>query len=247
MRRIQGREKEKMKIALCDDQKIVLEELQEWIEKYFISNQLQAEVLTFSKPSEMFQYMNTESVDLIFLDLVFENEEEDGIKWAKRIKTQYPNAVIIILTAYENRYKEGFEARAFRFMTKPIIEQELFEYLKVALEELQMTEHITLMRRGIMHNIMFRDVLYFTAQAGGSEMWTRKDMFYCDESLLHWESNVPSNMFFRCHSKYLVNLSHVMHYDNHVLTLINGEKIPVSRRRWKDFQIAYMKYDTGMK
>ena len=132
MRRIQGREKEKMKIALCDDQKIVLEELQEWIEKYFVSHQLQAEVLTFSKPSEMFQYMNTESVDLIFLDLVFENEEEDGIKWAKRIKTQYPNAVIIILTAYENRYKEGFEARAFRFMTKPIIEQELFEYLKVA-------------------------------------------------------------------------------------------------------------------
>ena len=234
-----------MKIALCDDQKIVLEELQGWIERYYELNQLHAEFLTFSKPSELFQYMKTGSIDLIFLDLVFGNEQEDGIIWAKRIKAQHPNAIIIILTAYENRYKEGFEARAFRFMTKPIIEKELFEYLKVAMEELQLTEHITLVRRGITHNIMLRDVLYFTAQAGGSEMWTRKDMFYCDESLLHWENRLPSNMFFRCHSKYLVNLSHVTHYDNHVLTLINGEKIPVSRRRWKAFQIAFMKYDTG--
>lgn len=234
-----------MKIALCDDNKIFLAELQEWIEKYYHLRQLQADLFSFSKPSELFQYMNTENVDIIFLDLEFGSETEDGIVWAKRIKAQHPNAIIIILTAYENRYKEGFEAKAFRFMTKPIIEKELFEYLKVAMEELQLTEHITLIRRGIKHNIMIRDVLYFTAQAGGSEMWTRKDMFYCDESLLHWEKELPSNMFFRCHSKYLINLSHVMHYDNHVLTLINGEKIPVSRRRWKEFQIAYMKYDTS--
>lgn len=235
-----------MKIALCDDQRNVLVELQEWIEKYCEKNQLQAEFLPFSKPSELFQYMNKERVDLIFLDLEFEDEEEDGIRWAKKIKTQYPNSIIIILTAYENRYKEGFEARAFRFMTKPIVEKELFEYLKVSMEELQLTEHIKLMRRGIEYNIMLRDVLYFTAQAGGSELWTRKDIFYCDESLLQWESKLPSNMFFRCHSKYLVNLSHVIHYENHVLTLINGEKIPVSRRRWKAFQMAYMKFDTGV-
>lgn len=234
-----------MKIALCDDNRIFLKELQEWIEKYFYSKQLQAEFFIFSKPSELFQYMNAENVDIIFLDLEFGNEAEDGIMWAKRIKVQHPNVITIILTAYENRYKEGFEAKAFRFMTKPIIENELFEYLKVAMEELQLTEYISLMRRGINHNIMIRDVLYFTAQAGGSEMWTRKDMYYCDESLLHWEGKMPSNLFFRCHSKYLVNLSHVTHYDNHVLTLVNGEKIPVSRRRWKAFQIAYMKFDTG--
>ncbi len=234
-----------MKIALCDDHQIVLEQLQELIEKYFGSKQLQAELISFPKPSDLFSYMNRESIDIIFLDLEFEDEAEDGIMWAKKIKVQHPGAIIIILTAYEKRYKEGFEARAFRFMTKPVIEKELFEYLNGAMEKMQLAQCITLVRRGITHNIMLRDVFYFTAQAGGSEVWTKKDIFYCDESLLQWESRVPANMFFRCHSKYLVNLSHVMHYDNHVLTLINGEKIPVSRRRWKAFQIAYMKFDTG--
>lgn len=233
-----------MKIALCDDHQIVLEELREWIEKYCDVHQIQMELCTFAKPSELFQNMGREKMDLVFMDLEFGDEKEDGIMWAKKIKAQDPNTIIIILTAYENRYKEGFEARAFRFMTKPIVEKELFEYLKVALEELQMTESILLTRRGIEYRILLRDILYFTAQAGGSEMWTRKDMFYCDESLLHWEGKMPDNMFFRCHSKYLVNLTHVVKYENHMLTLVNGEKIPVSRRRWKEFQIAYMKFDT---
>ena len=29
------------------------------------------------------------------------------------------------------------------------------------------------------------------------------------------------------------------------ITLVNGEMIPVSRRRWKAFQMAYMKFDTS--
>ena len=178
------------------------------------------------------------------MDLEFCDEKEDGIVWLKKIKKAFPNVIVIILTAYENRYKEGFEARAFRFMTKPIVEQELFGYLQVSMEELEFTESISLTRRGMEHNILVRDICYLSAQSGGSEVWTRKDVFYCDESLLHWEKNLPKTIFFRCHSKYLVNLAHVVSFENQILTLSDGEKIPVSRRKWTAFQLAYMKFDT---
>ena len=39
-------------------------------------------------------------------------------------------------------------------------------------------------------------------------------------------------------------MAHVVSFSNQIITLANGEKIPVSRRRWKSFQLAYMKYDT---
>lgn len=55
---------------------------------------------------------------------------------------------------------------------------------------------------------------------------------------------LPMTTFFRCHSKYLVNLAHVIKFEHQIVTLVNGEKIPVSRRRWKAFQLAYMKFDT---
>lgn len=233
-----------MKIVLCDDQKIIADELGRFIKKFNQQNSMQNEFLYFSKPSELFAYMQEEPVDILFMDLEFCDAFEDGILWLKKIKTYFPRTVVIILTAYENRYKEGYEARAFRFMTKPIEEKELFEYLHVSMEELQLTKSISLIRRGIPYNIFIRDICYFSAQSGGSELWTRTDMYCCEESLIEWERRLPAAVFFRCHSKYLVNLTQVTKFEHQILTLVNGKKIPVSRRKWKAFQLAYMKFDT---
>lgn len=233
-----------MKIVLCDDHETIFEQLSQLIKKYDDEHQMQNDFLYFSKPSLLFQYMQEETVDLIFMDLDFCDASEDGIVWSKKIKAAFPRTVLIILTAYENRYKEGYEARAFRFMTKPIEEKELFEYLNVSIEELDLTESISLTRRGIPHKILLRDICYFSAQSGGSELWTRTDMYCCEESLLEWERRLPMTIFFRCHSKYLVNLTHVTKFESQSLTLSSGERIPISRRKWKAFQLAYMKYDT---
>ena len=201
-------------------------------------------MLYFPKPSLLQNYLNTETADIVFMDLEFCDDTEDGILWLKKMKSHYPHTIFIILTAYENRYKEGYEARAFRFMTKPVSEKELFDYLAVSIEELHLKECVSIVRRGIPHNIPIHDICYFAAQSGKSELWTKNDMFFCDESLLQWEQRLSSNLFFRCHSKYLVNLSHVVSFANQIIILANGEKIPVSRRKWKAFQLAYMKFDT---
>lgn len=233
-----------MRIAVCDDHVNVAENLQTLINKFDEEYRIKSELYSFVKPSDLFEYMQKENIDVVFMDLEFQDEKEDGIAWLKKIKQYYPQTIIIILTAYENRYKEGYEVRAFRFMTKPVVENELFEYLYLCMEELQLTKYISLTRRGIPHNILLRDICYFAAQSGGSELWTRTDMYACEESLVHWEKTLPSDVFFRCHSKYLVNLGFVTQFENQMLTLVNGEKIPVSRRKWKAFQIAYMRYDT---
>jgi len=233
-----------MKIALCDDQKNILEQLGVLINKFDLENNIQNELIYFERPSKLYQYMQKNVADIIFMDLEFCDESEDGILWLKKIKKQFPATIVIILTGYENRYKEGYEARAFRFMTKPIEEKELFDYLSVSMEELQLVDSISLMRRGIPHNILLKDICYFSAQSGGSELWTKTYMYCCEESLLQWEKRLPAILFFRCHSKYIVNLSHVVSFDKQIIILDSGEKIPVSRRRWKAFQLAYMKYDT---
>ena len=233
-----------MRVAVCDAHINVAEHLQILIKRFDEEHGIKSEVHAFGKPSELFDFMKTESIDVVFMDLEFEDESEDGILWLKKIRQVCPDIMVIILTAYENRYKEGYEVRAFRFMTKPIIEKELFEYLYLCMEELQLNGYIPLMRRGIPHNIPLGSICYFAAQSGGSELWTRTDMYACEESLVHWEKTLPTDVFFRCHSKYIVNLGFVTGFENQMLTLVGGEKIPVSRRRWKPFQIAYMKYDT---
>lgn len=233
-----------MQIAICDDHEIIAKELVKLIQKFNKTKGLGGDIVYFSKPSKLYKYMENEPIDITFMDLEFMNEAEDGILWCNKIHKKWPNMLIIILTAYENRYKEAFEVRAFRFMTKPIIEKELFEYLEAGMNELALTDSVSIKRRGVLHNILIKDICYFSAQSGGSELWSRTDMYFCEESLLQWMNKLPKDMFFRCHHKYLVNFMCVTKVEPHILTLINGERIPISRRRWKEFQIAYMKWDS---
>ena len=60
-----------MKIALCDDEKFVLEEFSSLIKKFSTQNQIGIELLYFAKPSELFHYMQNDTIDLIFMDLEF--------------------------------------------------------------------------------------------------------------------------------------------------------------------------------
>ncbi len=233
-----------MKVVLCDDQRSILKEIDILLNKFHVDNEAEIELIYFDKPSKLYNYLKEEKVDIIFMDLDFSDTSEDGILWAKKIKEKFSEVMIIILTAYENRYKEGYEAKAFRFMTKPVNQEELYDYLRAAMEELQLVHSISIVRRGIPRNILVKDICYFSAQSGGSELWTVEDMYCCEESLLRWEEKLPEKIFFRCHSKYLVNMSHVVDFDKQILVLDNGEKLPVSRRRWKAFQLAYMKFDT---
>lgn len=232
-----------MQIVVCDDHKIIAKELHSLLNQFNNNNTLKHDLIYFPKPSMLYEYMQESSIDVIFMDLDFADTSEDGIEWSKKILTTFPKTIIVILTSYEKRYKEGFEARVFRFMTKPVIEQEFFDILYDCMKELKLTETVCLLKRGIPQEIPVRDICYLSAQSGGSELWTRTDMYYCEESLLQWENQLPDTLFFRCHSKYLVNLTLVTGFEKQVLLLASGEKLPVSRRKWKAFKIAYMKCD----
>lgn len=233
-----------MRIAICDDNEMIVKEMNVLIQKFNKEKELDNDILYFSKPSKLYEHMEQYPVDIVFMDLEFQDKEEDGIAWSRKIKRKWSNVILIILTAYERRYKEGYEVKAFRFMTKPILERELFENLEFGMEELFLTESISLMRRGILHKVHIQDICYLAAHSGGSELWSKTDTYYCEKSLLQWEKTLPKDVFFRCHHKYLVNLMCVTRIEAQKVILINGEQIPVSRRRWKAFQIAYMKWDT---
>ena len=82
------------------------------------------------------------------------------------------------------------------------------------------------------------NILYFSTPCSS---------YFCDESLLQWEEKISPNIFFRCHKKYLVNLNSVESIKDHTILLANGEKLPVSRRKWTLLKYAFIKFDITMK
>lgn len=177
------------------------------------------------------------------MDLEFSQKEEDGILWSKKIHDYFPNVLVLILTAYHTRYKEGYIARAYRFMTKPLIAQEFKENMDDCLEELLSLKTVDIVRQNVTYRIQLKDILYFEAYAGGVAIYTKTNTFYCDESLIYWENELPTSLFFRCHKKYLISLSHVEKLENHFVLLDNKEKLPISRRKWTAFQKCFIKFN----
>lgn len=234
-----------MRLAICDDQEIFMKEMNHLLLDYQKDRGSSFDILIFSSPDRLYTYMEEHSVDLVFMDLNFGSSELDGITWSTKIHRQYPKTLLVILTAHDSRYKEGFLVRAFRFMTKPVLRQELYENLDACLEELYLHQDLTLTRLGVPHKIALCDILYLTALNGGSEIRTVDDIFYSDQSLLFWELELPSGSFFRCHKTYLINLQHVQHPENHLLLMDNGKKLPVSRRKWAALKLAFMKFDVS--
>ena len=236
-----------IKIVICDDKKITTGNLDALLASYMQEKSLDANIVFFLSPTALYEHMKEHTVDIIFMDLDFGNEQEDGILWSTKIHQEFPRTLVLILTAYEERYKEGYIAKVFRFMTKPFTQEELYENLNACLEELNLYKVIKLTRHGSTHKIPIPDILYFAAHAGGSELKTMEASYFCEESLLQWEQKTSPSIFFRCHKKYLVNLNSVEQIKNHTIVLVTGEKLPVSRRKWTLLKSTYMKFDITMK
>lgn len=237
-----------IRIAICDDKPNSINDLDDYLTNYFSAKATAITLYHYITPTELFASMYKTKYDIVFMDLAFDAEENDGIRWSKRITEQYPDTLIIILTAYEARIKEGYIARAFRFMTKPLILQELEENLDACLRELKSSQTVQIHPHGIDLSIPIRNIIYLEANAGGSILYTSENQYYCMESLLQWEQKLSEGTFFRCHKKYLINLGKIQKLENHTATIsvseaLNSKKLPVSRRKWTKLREQFMKYD----
>ena len=54
------------------------------------------------------------------------------------------------------------------------------------------------------------------------------------------EEDLPPEDFVRAHQSYLVNNMYIENLKRYEISLISGEKIPVSKSRYKEVQTAFM-------
>lgn len=230
-------------IAICDDNPAAIENVRKNIWTYKSNHEEKFSIHEFFTPMELFLFMQSNPVEIVIMDLEFHQPDHDGILWSTRIRSQFPECLVLILTAYEDRFREGYVARAFRFMTKPLIYQEFEQNLHACLNELNLHDTIVISQHGADISIPLKNIIYFSVHFGGVEICTLGNTFYSSESLLQWEQQLENQSFFRIHKKYLINLSHIHHLEDHMVEMSNLKQLPVSRRKWTPLQSSYIKYD----
>lgn len=103
-----------MNIMVVDDEELAVESLVKVLHK----EQPEAEIVTFLKPVEAFEYLTENPVDIAFLDI--EMGVLSGLALAKKCKDLCPSVNIIFVTGYSQYALEALELHASGYLMKPV-------------------------------------------------------------------------------------------------------------------------------
>lgn len=196
------------------------------------------EIVTFSSGEEVLSYQ--QELHIVLMDI--EMNGIDGIDTTGILHQKNPNIIVILLTSHVKRFKDGYKVNAFRFMTKPIHKEEFIEYMNDAVADVLGSKLITLRKDGIDVTINIKSILFISAQQGYTEVWTVKNTYRSENSLLLWEDQLDPKLFFRCHKKYLVNISQIEDLSGEI-KLKSGDIVEVSRRKYPELREVFMNYN----
>ena len=121
-----------IRIALCDDEQNILDEVSQYINKYAEKKNIQAlEIVPFDSARSLKNAMDDEkSFDVFILDVYI--GKEMGTALAKNIRKRGIESPIIFLTTSVEHAPEGYETGTLRYLIKPLDPKKFYEALDAA-------------------------------------------------------------------------------------------------------------------
>lgn len=233
-----------MKIAVCDDEKIIREQIVRLIEKQGADCQIEQ----FATGDELLA--EKQCYDMIFLDIQMEGT--NGIETARAIRQYDEGAVIIFVTVVKEYVFDAFDVGAFQYLLKPIREEkfeEIFERAKKSVEQRHSEGEASLFIKGKKRSVMLKqkDILYIENKANKVVIHTVKEEIEIWYTLKTLEEKLGKN-FYRCDRGYIVNMKHIAGFTNDMIDMDNNDRIYLAKEKHSEFVKRYMGYiDEGGK
>ncbi len=205
---------------------------------------------SFTNPIEAISAINYLKPDCVFLDI--EMPEMDGFQLLNELS--YREFDLIITTAYDSYALKAFKENAVDYLLKPVDSDDLIKSvakiknnksdnslgteLKLVLQNLSSDSNpskIALPLSGKTIFIYANDIIYCKSDGNYTTIYFkdgRKEIL--SKKIKDIENLIHSEMFFRAHNSYLINIKYVAEYvktDGQYLVLEDGTSVPVSRAK----------------
>lgn len=108
-----------MRIIAADDELLALEMLSDAIK----AASPDAELSSFSKPSELLEFVKNIPADIAFLDINMRGMT--GVELAKKLKDLCPKINIVFVTGYEEYKGDAMDLRASGYILKPVTKEQI--------------------------------------------------------------------------------------------------------------------------
>ncbi|MFG6394056.1 MAG: DNA-binding response regulator [Lachnospiraceae bacterium] len=225
-------------IGICDDKQYIHSIIEEKLKIFARDSNMEFKYIHYFSAEELL--LSEEKLDCLLLDIYV--PEIGGIEAGKRLLKKKVPYKIIILSDKKEMFKECFKINTFRFVTKPIDDNELCEAIRdVYICRPGFKKEIVYKDR-ISYNISQMDIVFIMANKSSTIIYTASSEYRSEYTLIHWEEVLDKKIFFKCHRSYIINLGAVKKIENTYVVMSTNEKVIVSRWRKKEFISKYTGY-----
>ena len=219
----------KIKCLVVDDEPLAVRLIENHIAKI---DALEV-VATVNSALKAFEILNTQEVDLLFLDIKMPNIT--GIDFLKSLK--HPPKTIFT-TAYRDFAIESYELEAVDYLLKPVTFERFFKSVDRFLRETtsikttigdnkEEEKYILLKSAGKNYKILLNDIVYIESikdyikvhRTDGSDLTSKY-------KIGNLESELPSENFIRIHRSFIINTSKVTAFSNTDIE-VSGIELPI--------------------
>ncbi len=212
-----------MKCLIVDDEDLA----RKLLEKYVSNTKDLTLVHSFSNAMELREFLLTNIVDIIFLDINM--PELSGMELVRTLKVK-PN--IIITTAYNEFALEAFEHNVTDYLPKPFSYERFLKAINKAKER---TNKITGLENKFFFvksgydivRLMYDDIQFIEGMREYVKINTTDQKTISLNSLNELEIKLPRDIFIRVHRSYIVNISKIKTVKNNTIIVADIE-IPIS-------------------
>ena len=234
-----------IKLAFCDDELSILNELRILLDRYRLNRNQEIEYAAFQSPLQLLAEIEKGNrFDILFLDVLMPGET--GIDAAAEIRNYDDNVKIIFLTSSAEYAVQSYMVGAYFYQLKPIWEESFFRLMDSAIAacekeqgdslilkcktgitriELRQLEYCEVIHRTLFFHLSTGKVLESTGSL--DELSRQLERYGC---------------FLRPHRSYLINLDYIQSLSYHVITMSCLTEIPLPRGKYHEVKDAYLEY-----
>ena len=195
---------------------------------------------TFSDAIQAMEFLKTEAVDLIFLDIHL--PKISGIDF---LKTMPHPPHVILTTAFPDYALESYEFNVVDYLLKPFSFQRFVKAVsKVpAKNQIEPQKEIKENARKELFiksgyefvKIKVDDIIYIKSDADYTELFIPVKKYLSSEPLRYWLENLDGDQFTRIHKSYIVNTAKIEKVVGNQVYLSNNTVVPIGRAFKENF------------
>lgn len=223
------------KVAVCDDDLMVRSSIVEYLTRIGAERGDHFLIQCYTSGEECLEKLEPDT-HVLFLDILMGSLT--GIDVGTALRKKSSSICIIFITSAVSYAVEGYRARAFGFLEKPVAFETFAHELREALGHVtkQMGSTLTMTKGFTTEQINTNDIIYIEVLGHHVRFVLRNGVREYTKPLKEIEQQLDSAQFFKCHQSYIINLKYVVKINQTDILMSNKHTVSLSKHRKRELQ-----------